>query len=321
MKSEEKTVNISEIYADYDWNSRSKIRALSEGKRPELEGDPDAPGIEGLALSLETDGQNTPVDVRQGGQGESRYLLVSGFRRFAAGTMLRDTQRTIAGLDSGKIRVRVHNPMNELEARKLNLRENIVRENLTPPDFVYAIKTLVREDPQLKAPAIAAMYAKSAGYISNCMYITKHLKDGVFSQWRESAVKPLPLDHILLIAKLPKAEQEEAYTLAVTPPSSGSSDDKSWVKAAVKRAVKNGTYLGALAREGLVTVAEDQDWEISIHTFVKFRHRVGGKEVGVKVNRQITNAFCTAYMSEKDRRVQDLSEIEGEIEDEGVDSV
>ena len=58
-KVEDATLPLAEILADWSWNCRAEMRTRSEGTRSELDGDPDAPGVEGIAGSLEMMGRNS----------------------------------------------------------------------------------------------------------------------------------------------------------------------------------------------------------------------------------------------------------------------
>jgi len=303
-------LDIKDIIADYEWNSRSKMQALAEGVQPEPEGgDQDKPGLEGFAETLACLGQRDPCIVNENAKGE--FELVTGFRRFGAVGYLLKTDRGSRDLQPGQLRVTIKSKMSAIEKRLENASENINRKNLTPPDLVKAIKGVLEENPEVKNKVLAGHFAMGEQYMSMIMKIAKKLKEEVFVKWRSSRVAPLPIMDIYGIADLPKSEQEEAYDAALSvrrPPSAG---DRKWIQSACKKASKIGTVFGAACREKIIKYNEDLELageDEMIRQLVKFKKSAGKKPVTNAVIQRISKAFTDAFINEKNRIPDDPEE-------------
>jgi hypothetical protein len=273
------TLNIKDITADFLWNSRFVDRAKTQGSHVELaeiEGDAECPGLEGLATSMASAGQDTPVDVAIPIEGahKGKPFLITGFRRFAAIEWLASQNPAghVLGLAPGEIKVCLHEGLVESEMRDINLREN-VRDNLLVADLAYGVGERLKLVPKMKYAEIAAVMGKSTSYISNLATIVTGLKASVFREWRESTVRPLASDKILAIAKSPKSEQEELYkeACAAHAPRADKAGNMKWVDGCVKAATLLGKQLGTLQRLKLIKVVKTEDLEENIQQVVKIK--------------------------------------------------
>ena len=319
---EEKILPMAQVDADYEWNCRWQARTCSEGPRPETDGDPDAPGIEGIAGSLEMIGQETAVDVRPvltGLRAKSNAVeLVTGFRRYSAIKWLDEHGKAVLGMEPGHIRVRIHHEMTDAEARRMNVGENMVRENLLTPDLVYAAKRLLAVDPKLTAEDLTVMYAKSKGHMAAVVKVATKLREPTFKEWRETRGKALPIIEMATISDKPKAEQADEYAKALAAYSTErEKDPRAWVRAAIHKAEVIGTVIGAAQRKGVLAfneslVYDDEDTEL-IRVFVRFRTKLDGKKVPQKTVARVAKAFGDAYIKAKNQ-AEDADDDDDEAE-------
>lgn len=117
MPEQVHSIPISQIDADFEWNSRKGITTES---------------VSSLALSITEHGLEIPVVVRETGD---RYSLVSGFRRFMA--------CTLNNMESMPAFVR---ELTEYEAKVANWRENGEREQLSLWDEIMFIQDVFPEE-------------------------------------------------------------------------------------------------------------------------------------------------------------------------------
>lgn len=306
----ERTLHVSQIDADYGWNCRHESRTRSEGPSPDasVDGDPDEPGIEGFAGGLEAVGQEVPVIARMHPDPDAgkEASLVVGFRRFSAASWLEEHGRSIKGLEPGHLRVLVYPNLTEVEARRMNLGENVARRNLTTPDLVCGVRELLKVEPTLTAAKLATTYGKSESYMSNVLKVAVKLREGTFKRWRESLVKPLPIVELSRVADLIASEQEDAYQLALDAydHKRGAPDDRAWYKSALRKARDIGALIGRAEQRGVLTlhtdqVFDDEDTEL-IRLFVRFRTKVGNKRVPQKTVSKVADAFTESYLYARD---------------------
>jgi ParB-like chromosome segregation protein Spo0J len=313
---EERVVHVSEIDADFGWNCRLESRTRSEGPSPDtsVDGDPDEPGIEGFAGGLEAVGQEVPAIARLHPLGKAAprpYSLVVGFRRYSAATWLEEHGRSVKGLAPGQLRVVVHEGLSEVEARRMNVGENVARRNLTTPDLVCGVRELLKVDPGLTGERLATTYGKSQSYMSNVLKVAHKLREGTFKRWRESVVKPLPLVELSRVADEIASKQEEAYQLALDAYDHrrGATDDKAWYRAALRKARDAGTMIGRAEQRGILkldtqAVLDDEDTEL-IRMFVRFRTKVGKSRVPQRTVTKVSDAFAEAYVYARDHVEED----------------
>lgn len=109
-------IPMSDIFADEEFNCRGKIAPID---------------VVDLASDIEKDGLIQPVVVTPR-EGEPKYLLIAGYRRYSAHRVLQwETIRAV-----------IREGVNEKDARLLNLKENLLRKNLNILEEANAIKKL-----------------------------------------------------------------------------------------------------------------------------------------------------------------------------------
>lgn len=159
------------IDADYGFNVRQK-----HGKK----GSETYRGVEELAADMKRDGQITPVLLRPNGEG--KFKLIAGFRRFDAAKLLGWTGIAAIVRD-----------MDDLRAAILNAKENTARDGLTTYELAKRCVEL-RDEFELTQAKIAAEFAAgtdykgegmSRSYIGNLMRCVDKLHPKILAAWSE----------------------------------------------------------------------------------------------------------------------------------------
>ena len=158
-----------------------------------------AEGIKDLAKNIATQGLLTPVWVTPGD--EDTFVLISGFRRYAAISALKADK---VKFDYKNIPVQVFTEGSRGEYQAINLIENLQREDLLPYQKCNGIKQL--SDLGMKQQAIATALGLTQAYISMQLKIAKGLAP---SAWNEFASGNLTVSDAVQMAALPKEEQEQ----------------------------------------------------------------------------------------------------------------
>lgn len=287
-------LSLDDITADYNWNCRSKTRATSESEHPSLDdGDPATPGVQGIRDSFELVGQDTPIDVRFDGK---KYLLVTGFRRYTAAKLLQKDKKTIHGLKVGEIRARDHGNMSEEDARSLNLRENVTRENLVGPDLAYGVMKLQEANKDVTAKQIAAKLGKSYAHIQNLLNIGKKVKASVRTKWRDAPTKAVSIADMISIAELTEDKQEAEYDRLASSKADSVKGRDAWKMTAKKKAEAIGFMIGELEREKFLKKMPNAGFQEYIRNILKFKTKTPeGKKVGVGVEKAIAAACEAGY--------------------------
>jgi ParB-like chromosome segregation protein Spo0J len=273
IEDEVKHVPLTDIFVDPDWNNRSLANTLAEStaSREDVEGT----GIQGLAMGIFQDGQDEPIILR-GTAGlykktNKPYALVAGFRRYEAINRLNadahlvklrsdEKKSVVPNSANGTIRAVVRN-LSELEAIKLNLRENTQRNDMSTPDLVNGARKL-KFLHQMDSVAIANTLGKSKQYVDLLLRVAT-LQPVILDHWRnggdltnhkgekiqsgvEATVKDLDG-----VSKLDKDRQLEAYCTILADESRAGSGapEKQPYKAAKKKIAGVATLLGTLARQ------------------------------------------------------------------------
>ena len=261
MKEETVRVALSEVFVDHSWNSRSggwmqqATEIPKDEKGNEIEGPGGSTGLAGLVLSIKSNGQDQACDVRPNpGKTKHKYMLVTGFRRFEALRRIAESGVIVPGFDpkNPTVKVNVRN-LTEAEARALNGRENIERDDLSPADTAWHISQLA-ETHKLTDTAIAAQIGKTQGYVSKLHRIMKETKADILKAWRENPIDPLTIEQRIKLAEYPKDGQEAAFKALLTNAGGGKGKKGAWVKAATEKATNLGVVFGALEREGVITL-------------------------------------------------------------------
>jgi ParB-like nuclease domain len=339
-------IPLSDINADYNWNSRSFANVISEHS----ESDNEAQGITGLTKGIFLDGQLEPVVVRPSagvGNGKIKqpYCLVAGFRRFEAIRRLNapkvstekepgevseefhklillrkgEKKSVVPNTADGTVRAVVRH-MSEGEARILNLTENTNRDGLTAPDLMFACKAL-KEKHDLTDTQIGDHLGKSQGHISMLGRISKCLPQ-ILDHWRNGGeFEGLPSNlratvrELDDLSKVDPKEQVAEYTriLQSKIPAGDDKDSTQWVQSAKKKAVKIGELLGTLQKLEFLKVMPKATgaWHEWIDEMVKN----GKKELSARQSKSVGKAAEDAYLEALNR-----SDEPEEDDDAGADA-
>jgi ParB/RepB/Spo0J family partition protein len=332
-----KHIPLSDIYVDEEWNNRSIQRTLSvTSLRPEDEGT----GLDGLKVGIFHDGQDEPVILRSTKTGfykkdlKQPYALVAGFRRFTAISKLNEDanlvklradekKSVVPNTMNGTIRAIVRN-LTELEAIKLNLRENTQRDDMTPQDLVHGAFRL-KFLHQMESIAIANTLGKHPTYINQLLRIAGLPKE-ILDHWRNGgefrgvkstkAVTVRDLDNLAKDIK-EKEGQIAFYLNLLKEKAEDGSEGNQQYKAAKKRGIRIATMLGVLARKAysetenkaFVTVNANVAWVDMVE------HLIGKTKLDARQRRRIADAMEGAYAS----ALENAQEEEEEEEEEEAD--
>jgi ParB-like chromosome segregation protein Spo0J len=281
-----KHIPISDIFADFDWNSRSQadvrneqsdaVQDTTSGRR-----DVEGTGLKGLALTIRAAGQDTPVILKNTANGKSisgkktdkPYELICGFRRFVAIGLLNEAehleqakklgQNTVPNTANGTIRAVVRKLTNT-EAKLLNGRENTARSNLRAQDTMMLVRDLAKDG--MNQTQIADGLGISQPYVNKLLAISA-LPGPILDHWREGKTLPglaattppkqltvAELVDLAGVAKTqPSGEVIGRYVRMLAPqadpanPGASPADDP-----AVKRVTEVGRMLGALVKAGVL---------------------------------------------------------------------
>lgn len=202
-------VPLSAIFADYEWNVRSRAEVEKDTADAVKDGKADAGfGLKAFADTFHRGGQDTPVVLAEvkggktltGKKTDKRYELVAGFRRFTAVSLLNsadevakrkeagDTSPAVANVPDGCLRGVVRVFANAFEARSLNARENTLRSNLNQADLVRLVREFVLTHNQTQVATSEAL-GITQGYVAKLAKIAT-LPDAVLNHWREGQAIP-----------------------------------------------------------------------------------------------------------------------------------
>lgn len=158
----------------------------------------DQVALEELAASFKTQGVLAPLLVRE--LEESKYEVVAGARRLRAAR--------IAELENLPVRIV---KLTDAEAIEAQCVENLQRQDIHPLEEALGFRALLElGEPSYTIASIAARTAKSEAYI----YGRIRLADLIPPVAEAFLKDQITIGHALLIAKLPAAQQQEAFTAA-----------------------------------------------------------------------------------------------------------
>jgi ParB family chromosome partitioning protein len=154
--------------------------------------------LEELAQSFRSRGVLEPLLVRP--VEPERFEIVAGSRRYRAAR--------IAELQTVPARVR---EMTDAEALEVQCIENLQREDIHPLEEAQGFRALLDlPDQQYTIARIGERAGKSVAYIAGRLKLTELIPDVADA----FLVDRITLGHALLIAKLPPAQQQEAFKAA-----------------------------------------------------------------------------------------------------------
>lgn len=332
-----KHIPLSDIYVDEEWNNRSITRTLAnEG----IHGDDGNNGLDGLKIGIFHDGQDEPVIIRSTKSGfykkdvKQPYALVAGFRRYTAISKLNEDKNlfdmrnekkltVVPNTANGTIRAIVRS-LSEIEAIKLNLRENTQRDDMTPQDLVHGAFRL-KFQHQMESLAIANTLGKHPTYVNTLLRIAGLPKE-LLNHWRNGgefkgvkstkAVTVKDLDNLAKDIKEP-AGQIAAYLNMLKEKAEDASEGNQQYKAAKKRGIRVATMLGVLARKAysetenkaFCTVNPNVAWVDMVEILI------GKTKLDARQRRRIADSMEGAYAA----ALENAGEEEEEEEEEEAD--
>jgi len=157
----------------------------------------DESSLNELAASFKAQGVLAPLLVRE--LDESNYEVIAGARRLRAAKL--------AELESAPVRVV---KLSDAEALEAQCVENLQREDIHPLEEALGFKSLLELGEPYNIAHTAARAGKSEAYI----YGRLRLADLIPSVAEAFLKDKITIGHALLIAKLPAAQQQEAFAAA-----------------------------------------------------------------------------------------------------------
>jgi len=281
----------SEIFADYEWNSRSGDWATSTSPKPDED---EKTGFAGFKVDVGLNGIKQPITCRPLPKlpNGTTLSVVCGFRRFRAA--VESANDAGISLDDLMIPVIVRT-MAEQDALALNISENTQREDLRSVDTAVAVSKLLATGMSQKDAGIVCGIGQT--YAGKLDRIVK-MDPRIVAHWR-AAVNPLGVAVMDDIERAGRLANESGdlllarYLEAVnpTPKAAKAADVIAAEKLArAKTAVeKCATLLGALHRAELLDVGS-LDWINSIPHFFK-----GAEDFSDATNEDLTDAAMVAF--------------------------
>lgn len=279
-------LNLSDIFVDPSWNTRSAV-GEAEGSGGE-EGEND---FVSLRESIELRGQDIPVDVRPNpGKTKHPYALVAGFRRFKA---IQDIAEK-AGNKTPTIRAIAHTFATEAEAIEFNMRENTARADLSAPDTVYGISRLLKANPAVTDSNMAKSLGFSQPYVSKVHRVIDKVNPKLLTSWRDSIGVKLTLEQMHTLTKIEdKVEQTKAYEEMVRGKAEKTATDKRkvWIEGTLSKCHSVGVFLGKLAMAGHIEVYNPgESFVDGLDAFVKVK-----SEADDKLRLKFSDALAKGY--------------------------
>ncbi len=299
-------IPLADIEVDAKWNSRgARWMKESEGGPEEYEdGSPVLTGTNGLKDTIKEKGQDTPVDVMANPvAGGKPWFLVAGFRRYEAVRRLCEewVKEGKGELITSTILARVRT-LSPFEARELNMRENVVREKISPADLAWGIHQMVlaaqTEGRKLTQTQVAKSLSITPSYAGILMNVMARTEPKITQNWRDSLM-PLSLSEMTEVSLKPPSEQEDHYKDLVksrieVPKMTG----KAWTIHARKSAQVVGDRFGTLEANGYLKMVIKGGEPVlfsehSIRAVVKVKS--GKLPVSPRQLRGIAETACAAY--------------------------
>lgn len=320
-----KLIPLSEIDADYAWNSRSPANTFLSTVS---ETDSESSGLEGLTRNLLSRGQDTPVDLRPTSPPFYKmcikpWSLVAGFRRFTAITAINSNEELvkecgknghllIPGLADGHIRATLLPHMTEKEAFLRNASENTNRDQLSPPDIFRLVKKGT-EELEMSPADLAIALGKLPTSIANYARLGK-LDPSILSHWLHGGEfqgiqnsKRAAVADLFELSRQPIEEHLDGYKKLLLLQSQ-IANSSAWLEKARGRATAMGTLLAKLHKRGFLSV-HTPAWIGDVDIMV----RVGKRDLKMSDARDLAFRAESAYKKEM-LKTTDVAPIEYEDE-------
>jgi ParB/RepB/Spo0J family partition protein len=183
MNTENNTVSINLDLIDVSATNQMfrKVKDMSEKS------------LKDLAASIKEDGVLQPILVRPNDIEPGKFVLIAGERRLRASR--------IAGLIDIPVVIK---EVTVNEAFKLQMVENLQRENVHPLNEAEGFKYLLDNDETMTTSELALKFGKSESYILQRLKLNELIFDGK----RDFLANKMTIGHALIIARLTKEDQK-----------------------------------------------------------------------------------------------------------------
>jgi ParB/RepB/Spo0J family partition protein len=148
-------------------------------------------------------GGGREVDLPGVGKVSVRYILIAGFRRYAALQKLMDTDPTAAARFKDVPVTLFHG--SDQEARFAQLRENVIRKDMNAVELAMGLKEMLARGCSRKS--IADGLKKSLAWVSHHLTVLEKCSDAVLAALRTGRV---PLEIALTFSNLSHEKQDAA---------------------------------------------------------------------------------------------------------------
>lgn len=191
---------LHEINADESFNARLEYNAER---------------LEELTADIRKNGMYNPLIVRKNAK-TGKYDLISGFTRLKALHAI-EKEAKAKSKEDGKTHVPVTAfvqiadaaEMDDTTAMLTNLKENMLRQNLTPYEVAKKAHFISRKS-DMTAAQIGNQLGKGAGHISNLIRIIEKVHPDIQEEWRKGHPSATT-DYLLKLATKDKDEQWAAW--------------------------------------------------------------------------------------------------------------
>lgn len=300
-ENEVKLIPLSDIDADYAWNSRSPANTFSSVIS---ETDSESSGLEGLTRNILSRGQDTPVDLRPTTppfykMTDKPWSLVAGFRRFTAVNAINanDPPLTIPGLTAGHIRATLLPHMTEREAFLRNASENSNRDQLSPPDIFRLVKKGT-EELEMSPAELAIALGKLPTSIANYVKLGK-LDSSILNHWLHGGEfqgiqngKRVGVADLFELSRQTPDTYLDGYRQLLLLQSQ-IANSSAWLEKARGRATAMGSMLAKLQKRGFLSV-HTPAWIGDVDVMV----RVGKRDLKMSDARDLAARAEASYKKE-----------------------
>lgn len=156
------------------------------------------PEVQELADTIRSVGILQPIDVRYVAAGDY-YEIVAGERRFTAAKL--------AGLERVPVK-RLY--VNDIEARRLQIIENVHRADLSPLELGTALQELVTDGTTPEE--LAKLLYKSKSYVTKALGIARNLSQEAKKEVSKSPERFRSMAHLYEVSLLPPDQQKNVLS-------------------------------------------------------------------------------------------------------------
>lgn len=278
-----KTVLLSQIHIDHEWNTRSQLDD-SDGETSK--------GLEGLIESIELHGQETPVIVALTNDNKTPYILRAGFRRCVAIQKIAEKHKQENPTVIAEIKIF----QSEADALAQNIRENVSRSSLPVQDLAFGIRRLVALNPDWSVKRIAQSLGVHDSYAYNLHNLTVKLDEKILKHWRSSPIS-LSVSKMMGLTQYPRDEQWEKYKELLQDKTEKKGAKIFWFSSLLVSARKTGKMLGVLCKKNVIMVNDvERLFTDEIETILSVPPRITNRQM-----REVCERARESFMEELEK--------------------